>query len=80
MRTGIENIQKIIQCVRDEPLTFREVCRRSGLTYKTVRRGLQLIEYLQNKENIVKVERDGFRVLIKKSREYSDSNRSSAPL
>ncbi|MBI5047216.1 hypothetical protein HZC07_05820 [Candidatus Micrarchaeota archaeon] len=66
MRTQKEVVQKILECVNGEPVSFMQLCRLSGLNYRTVRRSLEMIEYLQTERNRIELSRDGFRVIIKR--------------
>jgi predicted transcriptional regulator len=67
MRTQKEIIEKILESVEVSPLSFMQLCRQSGFNYRTVRKQLEIIEYLQRNQNRVEIIRDGFRVVIKKS-------------
>ena len=67
MRTQKEVVEKILECVKEEPMSFMRLCRESGFNYRTVRKTLQLIEILQHEDNKVDIMRDGFRVVIRKS-------------
>ncbi len=66
MRTQKEVVEKILNSVNGEPVTFMKLCRQTGFNYRTVRRYLMMIEYLQRDENKIEVLRDGFRVVIKR--------------
>ena len=66
MREQREIVEKILGCVNGKPISFMQLCRQSGYNYRTVRRYLQLIEFLQDDENKIKVTRDGFRVVIRR--------------
>lgn len=66
MRTQKEIFEKIFGSVNGEPVSFMSLCRQCGFNYRTVRRCLELVEYIQADENRLKIERDGFRVIIKR--------------
>lgn len=67
MKTQRQIIEKLLETITDEPITFMELCKRSGLNYRTVRKNLELIEYLQKGTNRLEIVRDGFRVVIRKN-------------
>jgi predicted transcriptional regulator len=67
MRGQKEIIERILGCVNGEPVGFIRLCRQCGLNHKTVRKCLNLIEFLQSKENQVEILRDGFRVVIRRT-------------
>jgi hypothetical protein len=67
MRTQIEILEKIMNCVDGEPVSFMKLCSRTGFNYRTVRRHLEIIEYLQQQSPRIQILRDGFRVVIRKS-------------
>lgn len=66
MKTQIEILEKIMNCVDGEPVSFMALCRQTGFNYRTVRRHLELIEYLQQQSPKIQILRDGFRVVIRK--------------
>lgn len=66
MRTQRQVVEKILETVTVEPISFMELCKKCGFNYRTVRKNLELIEYLQNNPNRLEVVRDGLRVVIKK--------------
>ena len=53
--------------VNGEPVSFMALCRQTGFNYRTVRRHLELIEYLQYRSPKIQIQRDGFRVVIRKA-------------
>jgi predicted transcriptional regulator len=67
MRTQREVFEKILSSVDEEPVSFMSLCRECGFNYRTVRRSLEIIEFLQKKQNRIEILRDGFRVLIKRN-------------
>ena len=62
----MEIMEKIVESVNDEPVTFMQLCRQCGFNYRTVKRCLELIEFIQNGQSKLQISRDGFRVVIKK--------------
>lgn len=66
MKTQKEIIEKIVDSV-ESPVGFMELCRQCGFSYRTVRKQLEIIEYLQRNNNKIEVVRDGFRVVIKRA-------------
>ncbi len=71
MKTQREILEKIMKVVEKEPLTFMQLCRQSGFNYRTIKRQLDVIEFLQNEKNRIEIMRDGFRVVIKKPQQLS---------
>jgi hypothetical protein len=67
LRTQIEILERIMNSVNGEPVSFMALCRQTGFNYRTVRRHLELIEYLQNNSPKLQILRDGFRVVIRKA-------------
>ena len=67
MKKQKEVFEKIIESVDGKPVTFMGLCRKSGYSSKTVRRYLEMIEYVQRDGNRVEISRDGFRVVIRRS-------------
>jgi predicted transcriptional regulator len=67
MKTQRQIIEKILESVNEDPITFMELCKKCGFNYRTVRKNLELIEYLQNTASRLEIVRDGFRVVIKKA-------------
>ncbi len=65
MRTQKEVLEKILESLNGEPVSFMNLCRQTGFNYRTVRRNLEMIEYLQRSPK-VQIIRDGFRVVIRK--------------
>jgi predicted transcriptional regulator len=66
MRTQKEVFERILNTVNGEPVSFMRLCRQCGFNYRTMRRSLELIEYLQREQNKLEIMRDGFRVVIKR--------------
>ncbi len=66
MKKQKEVLARIIEAVDARPVTFMSLCRKSGYSSKTVRRYLEMIEYVQRDGNKVEIARDGFRVIIKR--------------
>lgn len=66
MKTQKEIIERILESANGEPVSFMKLCKQTGFNYRTVKRYIELIEYLQNDKNKVEIVRDGFRVLIKR--------------
>lgn len=66
MRTQREIMEKILESVNSSPIGFMQLCKQCGFNYRTVKRQLEIIEYLQRNQNKVEVVRDGFRVVIKR--------------
>lgn len=77
MRTQKEIIEKILGSVNGEPVSFMKLCRQCGFNYRTVRRCLELIEYLQHDENRLRIRRDGFRVIIQRTEKISSTSSPS---
>jgi len=66
MKSQQEIIDILLKNIEGEPISFISLCRQSGFSYRTVRKYLELISYLQEKNNRIEISRDGFRVLIKR--------------
>ncbi len=66
MKTQKEIVERILSTVNGEPISFMRLCKQCGFNYRTVRRNLELIEYLQKEQNKIEILRDGFRVMIKR--------------
>ncbi len=66
MRTQKEILEKIMDVVDFEPVSFMKLCRETGFNYRTVRKNLEMIEYLQHNSPKLQILRDGFRVVIRK--------------
>jgi predicted transcriptional regulator len=66
MKTQKEILERIMSTVNREPVTFMQLCRGCGFNYRTVKRQLEIIEYLQKKADRIEISRDGFRVIIRK--------------
>jgi len=69
LKTQIEILEKIMNCVDGDAVSFMALCRQTGFNYRTVRRHLEIIEYLQHRSPKVEILRDGFRVVIRKAQE-----------
>ena len=65
---SIERLERLFFAISKGPVTFNELCRRAKIHPKTVRAYVKLIEFVQGKEKITVV-RDGFRVIIKPSKQ-----------
>jgi predicted transcriptional regulator len=66
LKTQMEILEKIMNCVNEQPVSFMGLCRQTGFNYRTVRRHLELIELLQQQSPKIEILRDGFRVVIRK--------------
>ncbi|MDO8339081.1 MAG: hypothetical protein Q7T16_00310 [Candidatus Burarchaeum sp.] len=62
----LEIAERIFDALTDKPVSFHKLCRRARLHPKTVKRYLELIEYIRSQEKI-SIERKDFRVEIKKA-------------
>jgi hypothetical protein len=67
LKTQIEILEKIMNAVDGEPVSFMSLCRQTGFNYRTIKRHLQIIEYLQHQSPKIQIMRDGFRVVIRKA-------------
>jgi len=66
MKTQMEILEKIMNSLNGEPVSFMALCRQTGFNYRTVKRQLQIIEYVQHQSPKIQILRDGFRVVIRK--------------
>jgi len=60
-----EIVERLMDSISEEPITFNKICRSSKLHPRTVKRYLELIQIIQQ-QNKVTVERKGFRIYIRK--------------
>lgn len=63
----MEIFEKIIDCVGNDSTSFMGICRETGFNYRTVRKYLELIEFLQHQSPKIEILRDGFRVVVRKN-------------
>lgn len=61
----LDILERLFRAISREPITFKKLCRSSKIHPKTVRSYLKIIEFVQSQEKI-KIEREQFRVIIRK--------------
>ncbi|MFA5108518.1 MAG: hypothetical protein WC492_03235 [Candidatus Micrarchaeia archaeon] len=65
--TQLTIAEKLFTRLGEEPVSFNKLCRSSHLHPKTVKKYLEIIDFIQHQSE-VKSERVGFRILIHKER------------
>ena len=65
--TQISIAERLFTRLDEEPVSFNKLCRSAHLHPKTVKKYLEIIDYIQHQSE-VKSERVGFRILIHKER------------
>ena len=59
-------LEALFHTISREPITFNKLCKASKLHHSTVRKYLDLIEYIQSQPKVV-MERKEFHIEIRKS-------------
>lgn len=74
-----ELLEKILHSINSDFTSFRTVCVLTGLNARTLKRNLEVIEFLQNADK-VEFYRDGFRVLMRKTENKNSGTKQLAPI